>query len=144
MSVLDPLLCPPGEAGSHRIERQCQTVPFLVFGGSVQQFAPAVADLPRFSFPQMTQFLPSNQKRVGLYLRSIVPGIAIATIGNGQGVQLTQCFAIHPTIGQPTIEIFLTANDPEGFIIDPWFIGSTAALIATDIVLTGAEVIQVG
>jgi len=138
------LLAEACQDATHRVPRNCQVLPFLIFGGSVQQFTPAVADLPRFVFPKMTQFLGANQKRVGLYLRAVASGIAIATIGNGQGVQLTQCMAIHPAFGQPPIEIFLTAEDPDAFIVDPWFVASTAALIANDIVLTGAEVVQVG
>ena len=119
-----------------------QTRPFTVFSPSVPQFdLGLVPEFPNFIIPNMVQFLPRNASRIGLYIRIQEVGTIIATSGNGQGVALANALW-----NQDTTEFYLTPNDPDSFITDPWFIawfGAPFPLAPQTSLVTGCEIVKV-
>lgn len=117
--------------------------PFAWFEGAVPRFVVAAASVPAFQIPNMTQILPANPRRVAIYFRSEVGGVALTTLANGIGVPVRQCLFIDPAAGGD-FNAQLETGDPEGLITDAWFactINGPAPGTAV-LLFTGFEILQ--
>lgn len=124
-----------------RLKVPCRAQPFTVFAGDIAKtdLTPLGINLRDFVFPTMTPMLTANPRRVALFFKVNFTGVCITTRFNGQGVRPQDCYTTSNLVTNAVVRV----GDPEGYIIDQWFVAWAGFGVPFDssVFVSGVEII---